>query len=324
MPIEFTLPLNGSYTISDIVGVIDFITIDASITSASPTSFTGAGVYDGQVASFTAAGSGFGLGLIGGQPYITSGVMDSLTFTVGGDSLVWANMNVQMNEFSQAIHDDDTGANPSAIEDYLLAFDWVFNLSNGNDVAPAGATIGDGVPFNTQGDDVFNGLGGDDNLFSGDGNDSMFGGLGNDTLNGGNGRDILDGGLGLDILIGGTGHDRLSGGNGEDELRGFSGRDLMIGGRQDDMLTGGLGPDRFLFRNNDGNDVITDFDAMDDREVIILRFVSGITDWNDLSDPANGHMTQVGADVVIDDGAGLTVTLENVDAGDLDANDFIF
>ena len=324
MPIVFTLPPNGSFTVTAIGDVIDFVAIDASLTSFSATSFAGGGTFNGQPATFTATGIGFGAGLIGGQPYIVSGVMDTLTFTAGGETITWTNMNIQMADFSQAVYEDDNGIDSTAIEDFLLAFDWELNLSNSDDIAPAGSTVGDGVPLNLQGDDIINALGGDDNLFSGDGNDIIRGGTGNDILNGGNNRDVLEGGLGLDILIGGTGHDRLVGGNGNDELRGFSGRDLLIGGRNDDILTGGLGPDRFLFRDNEGNDVITDFDALDDREAIVLRFVSGITDFGDLSNPANNHMTQVGADVVIDDGAGWSVTLENVDINDLDANDFVF
>lgn len=55
--------------------------------------------------------------------------------------------------------------------------------------------------------------------------------------------------------------------------------------------------------------------------MIILGGVTAITDFADLRD---NHMAQVGADVVIDDGAGLTITLQDVDLGDLGARDFIF
>ncbi len=324
MPVTFTLSPNGSFTLNSLTDIVDFIAIDAGLTGFSANGFSGSGTFMGELATFEAAGSGFGLGTLGGDPYITQGVLDALVFTVGQDVAVWTDMNFQMSLFSQAIYEEEQGIDASALENFLLGQDWILNLSNGADIMPAGSTVGDGVPFNPVGDDVFNGLGGDDDLFAGDGNDQMFGGLGHDTLNGGNGRDLLNGALGNDILIGGTGHDRLLGGNGSDDLRGMSGRDLLIGGRDNDVLTGGFGSDRFMFRNNDGDDTITDFDATDDREVIILRFVSGITDFADLSDPANGHMVQDGANVVIDDGAGWSVTLENVDLADLDANDFIF
>ena len=88
-----------------------------------------------------------------------------------------------------------------------------------------------------------------------------------------------------------------------------------------DLLVGGTGSDDFIFRDGDGNDTIRDFDANNNAEDIILRGVTGITSFADLS--AN-HMSQVGTSVVIEDGAGLTITLLNVDIADLGAGDFIF
>ena len=85
--------------------------------------------------------------------------------------------------------------------------------------------------------------------------------------------------------------------------------------------SGGTGSDDFIFRDGDGNDTIRDFDANNNAEDIILRGVTGITSFADLS--AN-HMSQVGTSVVIEDGAGLTITLLNVDIADLGAGDFIF
>ena len=46
-----------------------------------------------------------------------------------------------------------------------------------------------------------------------------------------------------------------------------------------------------------------------------------ITDFQDLID---NHMSQVGADVVIADGLGNTITLLGVTLSDLDAVDFVF
>jgi hypothetical protein len=68
--------------------------------------------------------------------------------------------------------------------------------------------------------------------------------------------------------------------------------------------------------------VITDFDAGNDLEKIDLSRVSGIADFNDL---VANHMTQIGANVVIDDGSSNTITLQNVLLADLlDGNDFLF
>jgi len=87
-----------------------------------------------------------------------------------------------------------------------------------------------------------------------------------------------------------------------------------------DFITGGAGDDSFTFIDDWGVSRITDFDALSDAETIDLTDVSNIDDFADLL--AN-HMTQSGANVVISDGAN-TLTLENVNISDLDANDFVF
>ena len=76
-----------------------------------------------------------------------------------------------------------------------------------------------------------------------------------------------------------------------------------------------------FFVDGFGDDVITDFAAGSDLEKIDLSDVSAIADMADLL--AN-HMNQVGVDVVIDDGTGDTITLNGVNLGQLDAEDFIF
>ncbi|MDF1670263.1 MAG: calcium-binding protein, partial [Roseovarius sp.] len=68
-------------------------------------------------------------------------------------------------------------------------------------------------------------------------------------------------------------------------------------------------------------DVIGDFDALNVFEAIDLRSVSAITD---LADLTSNHMTQTGANVVIDTGGGDSITLTGVNLGDLDSTDFIF
>jgi len=86
------------------------------------------------------------------------------------------------------------------------------------------------------------------------------------------------------------------------------------------VITGGTGDDTFVFNDGWGDDVITDFDALSDFEIIDFSAVSNIDDFADLL--AN-HMVQDGADVVITEG-GNTLTLEDVNLSDLDANDFLF
>ena len=341
MTLKLTLPSTG-FSISDLADIIDFIAVDATVTSATSTGFTGVGTYDGSPATFAITGTGFTLGTIGGVTYVVSGEIDTITFTssvgvvtfdqVGGDP-------IDMSVFAPIIHADDTGSDPLAIENYLLAKDWILTLGDADDIAPKGTVIGDGAKLNLAGDDVIYGGKGNDDLFSGSGDDFIYGEHGNDRLDGGGRGDVLDGGRGKDVLLGGNGNDYLYGGSGNDKIYGQKGNDSLHGdgsndrlvggggvdwldgGTGDDRMTGGTGFDTFAFGDNYGNDVITDFDALDNNEKISLVNVSEITGYKDLT---NNHMTQVGADVVIDDGAGTTITLLNVDIGDLNKADFLF
>lgn len=180
-----------------------------------------------------------------------------------------------------------------------------------------------------RGDDTMFGLGGADTLRGGNGGDLLRGGAKADTLSGNkgadslygeNGNDILNGGDGSDALYGGNGDDKLSGGNGADTLNGGKAADTLTGGKGADTLTGGNGSDVFVFGNGFGRDEITDFNATNNNEDIDLSAVTAIVDFNDLS---NHHMVQSGSDVVITAWSS-TITLTNVDLGDLGAGDFIF
>ena len=187
--------------------------------------------------------------------------------------------------------------------------------------------------------DTIDGAAGDDALYGGEGNDSLIGGYGNDSLFGGDGGDVLAGGTGDDTLmgkagndtlkgwkgddslLGGDGNDSLLGADGHDTIYGGTGKDTLVGGDGDDLLTGGLQADTFVFTDGFGNDTIADFASTWNAEKIDLSGVAAITGFTDLS---NNHMSQVGSDVVIDDGAGNTITLAGVTLGDLDVNDFLF
>ena len=89
-------------------------------------------------------------------------------------------------------------------------------------------------------------------------------------LQGSDARDKLDGREGDDLLRGLDGGDELRGGADDDTVRGNKGKDVVdggggsddiFGGRNDDSLRGGAGPDRFVFFERFGVDVIEDFDA---------------------------------------------------------------
>ncbi|QXT41106.1 M10 family metallopeptidase C-terminal domain-containing protein [Gymnodinialimonas ceratoperidinii] len=231
--------------------------------------------------------------------------------------------------------------------------------SAGNDTLIGGEgndTLMGGAEF-----DLLEGGEGRDSLVGGMGNDTLVGGRQNDRMSGGNGDDIILGEMGADRLIGGRGADTLSGGNrndkliggdGDDDIFGDQGNDLLRGGSQndalhggagndilvggagfdtleggdgDDSLTGAFNADLFIFKDANGADTISDFDAQNDFEKIDF---SGMSSLNTLSDVL-GHgsgtaaATQVDADVFIATDGG-SILLQNVLYADLDAQDFIF
>ncbi|ORE97265.1 hemolysin-type calcium-binding protein [Aurantimonas sp. 22II-16-19i] len=156
-----------------------------------------------------------------------------------------------------------------------------------------------------------------DRLFS---IENATGGGGNDSLTGSETTIGLNGGAGDDTLFGGGGGNTLDGGTGADVIRGFAGFDKITGGAGDDTLTGDFNADTFIFADGFGKDTITDFDEFNNAEKISLVAVTAITSFADLT--AN-HLTQVGANAVITDGAN-TITILSANIADLDANDFIF
>ena len=143
----------------------------------------------------------------------------------------------------------------------------------------------------------------------------LRGQAGDDQMNGRAGADVLDGGWGRDTLLGGGGSDRLLGGAGADLLKGGAGRDRLFGGGHadrleggagDDILTGGAGADVFVFdarsaAPGQGDDVITDFDAAQDR--LLWRA--------DFPPPFEVEVTIIGAGTLISH-AGGTITLAGV------------
>lgn len=131
----------------------------------------------------------------------------------------------------------------------------------------------------------------------------------------------LTGTSSTDVLFGGNGNDSLSGGFGNDTLHGGQGTDLINGGASNDLLTGGGGNDLFVYNDRAfGVDTITDFTLGQDR----LDFsVVGIGDLTTLLP----YISQVGANAVISftyNGAAETITLQNVQANQLTAANFLF
>ena len=113
--------------------------------------------------------------------------------------------------------------------------------------------------------------------------------------------------------------ENLTGGGNNDVLGGNRFANVLNGGDGDDMLTGGGGADTFVFKEDEGNDTITDFSRFD-RDKIDLRDFELTT--SDL-DAAIRSDTTAGAPAVLTFENDQTLTLEGVDSGDLSPDDFM-
>lgn len=96
-----------------------------------------------------------------------------------------------------------------------------------------------------------------------------------------------------DILFGWDKGSVLFGNAGDDQLTGGAGNDLLAGGVDNDLLAGGAGVDTYLYRAGDGQDVITDFNAALDGDV--LR----ISGYNALASLGDIKIDQVGGDTLL-------------------------
>lgn len=322
MPIKVTLPANSGFSASSLLGVIDYLTTEASFSNATTTQITGSGVFGGAASSFILNGTGFGYSTIGLDTFLTSGTLDSVVFTSAtAGSVTFETVNVDMAIFAPIIFSDITGTAPLGIELFMMDQSWNFTLSDNADIAVKGTLVVDGADFNMKGNDIIRGMGGDDELYSGDGRDRLFGNSGKDKLDGGRGNDIVKGGSGNDRVFGSEGRDKLFGDSGRDVLKGGKQNDVLDGGTGKDVLFGGKGSDRFVFRDGSGIDKVMDFDATNNKEDIDLRQLSTINSYQSLK---NNFMDTDGLDVVIDDGAGVVIRLVGVDLADLGKGDFLF
>lgn len=90
-------------------------------------------------------------------------------------------------------------------------------------------------------------------------------------------------------------NDVLNGKSTNDTLYGDTGNDTLRGGKGNDTMTGGEGSDTFVFANNDGKDLITDYEEED-----VIKFTSGTPKFkksgsNVLITLGNGTITVKGA-----------------------------
>lgn len=204
--------------------------------------------------------------------------------------------------------------------------------------------IGDDMVLGEDGNDLIATEDGDDFVNGGEGNDTVLGGAGNDWLDGGNGANMVHGDAGIDTLLGGAGADTLLGGTGNDVLNGGAGNDLLLGAEDNDLIEGGAGDDALrggsgfdTLGGNEGSDTLfggtgtdtfvfgTGHDRVEDfapgTDLIFLGpECQGITSYADL---VANHIAQVGADAVITDAAGNTLTIVNTALASLGETSFV-
>lgn len=169
-------------------------------------------------------------------------------------------------------------------------------------------------------------------FWGGDG-DKMIGGAGDDTYylkspsdkiveaaNGGNDQiiswmnvDLKDYPNVENVTVNGDGL-YAAGNDGSNYVRGGGGAQQIYGGLGNDVLSGGAGKDTFIVIKGQGNDVITDFSATEDR----VRLSAGLSTFADVK----AHLTQQGSDVVLDMGGGDNLLFKNVSVGAFTAQNF--
>ena len=137
------------------------------------------------------------------------------------------------------------------------------------------------------------------------------------------GQEAANDGLTIDGLAGNDVIDAsaLSAGQIALTINGGAGNDRITGSGGNDIFNGGADDDTFIFGPGGGADTIVGFVAgANTEDRIDLKAFAAIQDFTAVLALA----TQVGADTVLNFGAGNTVTLQNITRNNLDAGDFIF
>ena len=259
-----------------------------------------------------------------GNDTLLGGDQNDLLFGDAGDDTIYAGTG--NDEVNGGTGDDFLRGGDG--EDTIYGGDDVDTIAGGNnDDTLYGDAGGDFLNGGRGFDTLYGGLDnddlrgsiGDDWLYGGDGDDVVHGGRDFDRLYGENGNDLITGGTGDDRLFGGEGNDKLLGGRDFDRLDGGAGDDFLNGGLGNDILTGGEGSDVFLFRNQEGDDTITDFAHGVDL-VRVADFGTGFDSFSEMMTIA----TQQGTDVVFNFGQGDILTIENTLIADFTADDFGF
>ncbi len=118
----------------------------------------------------------------------------------------------------------------------------------------------------------------------------------------------------------------LHGLGGNDTLKGGSGDDKLYGGAGDDTLRGGAGADTFFYGyKNADNDTITDFNITQGDKLDLRYLLDGyngiVADYIQVSGDANKTILSIDVNGNVGgSNTNVTITLDNIDAGTVDAN----
>lgn len=217
----------------------------------------------------------------GGNDVLDGGTgNDTLNGDAGNDKLLGGDGNDILNGgdnndllIGGAGADKMDGGNGVDTVDYSASASGVHVNMLGN-VYGGGDAAGDSISnvenvIGTKFGDYIQGTSADNKLIGGEGNDSLYGNGGHDFLDGGDGNDYISasGNTGGSTLLGGKGDDTLMGSQGADTIDGGEGNDFINAGTGSDTITGGAGADHYVWMVDaplHGNDVITDFDPLQD------------------------------------------------------------
>ena len=115
MAITVDLPLNTPFSIIDLPDIIDFIATEASVTLDSSTQFSGTGVYTSAsstgVGTYIATGSGFATTTVGGEIFVSAGIIDTIVFSSAQGDMTFSMVDIDMAVFTPIVIDDIQGTN---------------------------------------------------------------------------------------------------------------------------------------------------------------------------------------------------------------------
>ena len=120
-----------------------------------------------------------------------------------------------------------------------------------------------------------------------------------------NGAMNITGNAKANVIEGGKKADTMSGGVGADTLIGGAGNDSLYGGAGNDSLYGGAGKDIFVFSADEGNDIIADYTAGEDK----IKLING-AEISDATKSNNDIKFTIGTgSVLVQGAAGSAITI---------------